>query len=181
MSGRLTNPRFDGRVVLSEPVVRSPTLPLPITGGTITADVFGKRATLGGVVDSGEGDITIAGDVNWQRTEDWLANLTLTGKDLTIAQDPVQSATVNHVVNVQAAPGSVRIDGDIEIPYADIDVLELPQGAVTLSDDVVIIEDEQEKQEQKSADTASDTLLRVDLNVAPVSYTHLTLPTILLV
>ena len=111
LSGRLTNPRFDGRVVLSEPIVRSPTLPLPITGGTITADVFGKRATLEGVVDSGDGDIAIAGDVNWQRTEDWLANLTLTGDNLTIVQDPVQSATVNHVVNVQAKPGSVRING----------------------------------------------------------------------
>ena len=166
LSGRLTNPRFDGRVVLSEPIVRSPTLPLPITGGTITADVFGKRATLEGVVDSGDGDIAIAGDVNWQRTEDWLANLTLTGDNLTIVQDPVQSATVNHVVNVQAKPGSVRINGDIDIPYADIDVLELPKGAVTLSDDVVIIEDEQDKQEQEAAQAASDTQLRVDLNVS---------------
>ena len=166
LSGRLTNPRFDGRVVLSEPIVRSPTLPLPITGGTITADVFGKRATLEGVVDSGDGDIAIAGDVNWQRTEDWLANLTLTGDNLTIVQDPVQSATVNHVVNVQAKPGSVRINGDIDIPYADIDVLELPKGAVTLSDDVVIIEDEQDKQEQEAAEAASDTQLRVDLNVS---------------
>ena len=166
LSGRLTNPRFDGRVALSEPVVRSPSLPLPITGGSLTADVFGKRATLGGVVDSGDGNISIAGDVNWERAEDWLANITLTGKDLTVAQDPVQSATVNHVVNVQAKPGSVRINGDIDIPYADIDVVQLPKGAVTLSEDVVIIEDEQEKKQEAAIEAASDTQLRVDLNVS---------------
>ena len=165
LSGRLTNPRFDGRIILSDPVVKSTTLPLPITGGTITANVTGKSASLAGVVDSGDGDITIAGDIDWERAEDWLANVTLTGNRLTIAQDPVQNATVNHVVTIRAKPGSVRINGDIDIPYADIDVVQLPKGAATLSDDVVIIEDEEEKKAD-AVEAAGNTQVRVDLNVS---------------
>ncbi len=165
LSGRLSNPRFDGRFILSDPVVKSSTLPLPITGGKITANVIGKRASLVGKVDSGNGNIAVGGNINWQRPEDWLANITLTGRQLTIAQDPVQSATVNHDIVVRAAPDSISISGDIDIPYADIDVVQLPKGASTLSDDVIIIEDEAEKQEEAVA-AKSDIDLRVDVNVS---------------
>ena len=168
LSGYLADPRFDGDIVLAELAVRSDTLPLAITSGAITTNVRGRRAFIDGTLASGEqGRIAIDGSANWQRIEAWRADVTLQGQDLAIRQDPLTDSRVAHEINVNARPGMIRVSGEVEVPYATVNVAELPQGAATLSDDIVVVEDlPPEGEESTSVTPPGDLDLRVDLEVS---------------
>jgi len=150
LGGTLVAPEYNGRVVLDAPELRSQSLPLPITGGRLTANIAGQRMTLDGDVLSNEGVIAVDGR-GFLDPENWNVDINLTGKELIVQSDPVQEATINHEIQIVANTRRVSIIGDIEIPEAVIDVAELPEGAATVSSDVVIIEDV-EPSEPESAD-----------------------------
>ncbi|NND92360.1 MAG: translocation/assembly module TamB, partial [Granulosicoccus sp.] len=166
VSGLLTDPRFDGEIVLDNPRLRAEMLPLAVTGGRIITTVKGKRAVIGGRLDSGDGTVDIDGSANWQQPGAWRADVTLDGEKLNVQSDPVQESRIDHVVKIGARPGIIRINGDINIPMAVIDVEDLPQGAASVSTDVVVIEDiEAETVVEKAATTPGGTKLVVALNV----------------
>ena len=175
LSGEATDPRFDGRVVLDSPTVRGQALPLEITGGQVVTTVRGKRADIGGEVLAGGGRVDVDGSADWAR-EAWRADVTLKGDDLNVATDPLLESSVNHDITIRARPGDIRVAGTVDIPMADIDVADLPAGAATLSDDIVVIEDEEAAEAELAAaggdldgvgavDPPGETSLRVDVDV----------------
>ena len=167
LSGKLTDPRFDGQVVLDDLAVSAETLPLPITAGRIATNVRGKRAFIEGGIESGaEGRIAINGNVSWNDLPAWRADVTLKGKDLPIRSVPLTDSLVNHDISINARPDLIAVSGSVDIPYATINVKDLPKGASTLSDDIVIIEDIEEDAEEAAANPPSDLNLRVGLDVS---------------
>ena len=166
LSGQLTDPRFDGELVLDDPILRAEILPLPLTGGRIVTTVKGKRAVIDGDLNSDEGRIAIEGSANWQDLSAWRADVSLDGKKLNLQSDPLQESEVNHQIQIRARPGVIRIDGDIEIPMASIDVEDLPQGAASVSSDVVIVEDIEENKREAAANPPSATKLQMALNIS---------------
>ncbi len=166
LSGQLTDPRFDGELVLDDPVLRAEILPLPMTGGRIVTTVKGKRAIIDGELNSDEGLIAIEGSANWQDLAAWRADVDLNGKKLNLQSDPLQESEVNHQIQIRARPGVIRISGDIEIPMASIDVEDLPQGAASVSSDVVIVEDIEENKREAAANPPSETKLQMAVNVS---------------
>jgi len=171
LGGTLTDPRFDGEVVIDSPRVSGEALPLDVEGGRIVATVRGKRADITGGIDAGGGRIDVDGDANWAR-ERWRVQMELTGEDLDIRSDPLEESSVNHRITILAQPNDIRVDGTITIPSALIDVAELPQGAATLSSDIVVIEDIEEEEAVEDMDDVGtvnppgDTRLRVDLAIS---------------
>jgi len=166
LSGQLSDPRFDGEIVLDEPVLRAEILPLPLTGGQVVATVKGKRAFVTGKLNSDKGNIAIDGAANWRQMDAWQADVTLTGDNLNIQSSPIEESTVNHVIKITARPGIIRVNGDIDIPMAVIDVEDLPQGAAGVSGDIVIIEDiEEVDKEAAPAKAPGDSQLLVAINV----------------
>ncbi len=166
ISGKLSDPRFDGEVILDSPVVRADILPLPLTGGRVVTTVKGKRAVIDGTLNSDEGRIRIDGAANWRELTAWQADVTLEGENLNIQSDPIQESTVNHLIKINARPGVIRVNGDIDIPSAVIDVEDLPQGAAGVSDDIVIIEDiEDTDPTAETIDPPGDTQLLVGISI----------------
>jgi len=166
LTGQLSDPKFTGEVVLDNPELRAEILPLPVTGGRIVTTIKGKRAIIDGKLLSDDGSITIDGSANWQKADDWRADVELTGDQLTVLMDPVQDSTINHVINIRAQPNSIRITGDVDIPMAIIDVEDLPQGAATVSSDIIIEEDIAINRAKKQKETPGDLKLQVSVNVA---------------
>ena len=166
LSGSLDDPRFDGKVLLSGLAVESELLPLSITRGDITTNILGKRAFLDGTIDTNDdGRLSLEGSANWQRIDAWRADVKVNGRQLNIRQDPLVESDVNPALQISLRPQSVRVGGKVRIPYARIDVAELPQGATTLSDDVVIIED---IQEEPDAAPAAPSAFRTDVDVTVI-------------
>ena len=166
LSGKLTDPRFDGVLKLDNPKLRADALPLPITGGQIVATVKGKRAVIDGkLTSSDKGAITIDGSANWQQTSAWRAEVKLNGEKLNVQSEPLQKSSINHQIRISAQPGIIRVNGDIDIPMAVINVEDLPEGAASVSSDVVIIEDIKPEKPGAKKPSASATRIIVGLNI----------------
>lgn len=166
LQGQLSDPRFNGEIVLNKPVLRAEILPLSITGGRIVTTVKGKRAVIDGKLLSDDGSISVDGSANWQEINNWRADVELNGDQLNVVIDPVQDSIVNHVIKIRAQPNLVRVTGNIDIPMAIIDVEDLPKGAATVSSDIIIVEDIELEQAKEQKETPSDLKLQVALNVA---------------
>ena len=166
ISGELLDPLYNGQVVASSLKVRSEDLPLAVDDGNITAVITGKRAKIDGNLQSGDGGVGISGTANWLN-ESYRADINLRADTLSIAQDPLTDSTVNAELNIAASPEQVRVRGNIDIPAAEINIKELPKGAATVSDDVIVIEDiyaqTLSKQNKKATATKVDLKLNVTL------------------
>ena len=163
LAGTLTEPDFNGAVVLDEPVLRAEILPLPVTGGRLVARISGQRMTLNGQVLSDEGSVEVEGRGTLD-PENWRAQVSLKGRQLNLSSEPLMESTINHDINIDATARRISVTGDIDIPQAIIDVEELPEGVSTVSDDVVIIED---IEEQAPTDAPASSLnLAVALDVS---------------
>ena len=97
--------------------------------------------------NEGHVDITGRGRLN---PANWNAEVNLEGENLNLQSDPLQESIVNHDIKIVVNSRRVSVTGDIMIPMAVIDVEELPEGAATVSGDVVIIEDEEEEEAQQA-------------------------------
>ncbi len=173
ISGRLSDPRFDGSIEIEEPEIRADLLPLPITGGSLVTTVKGKRAFIDGELDSNDGSVVLEGSANWRELDAWAAQVDIRANNLNVQSDPLQQSSVNSDIGINASPGNIQITGDVSIPSAVIDVEELPQGAARVSSDVIIIEDEDVNDDQQSqtpapsqASSPSDTKLTVNVDVS---------------
>ncbi len=164
-AGTITAPEFDGTVTLDAPVLRAEILPLPVTGGNITARIAGQSLNLDGQILSNEGKIDIdgRGSLDPQR---WNVDVNLLGENLDVQSDPVQESTINHNINIAASANRIAVTGDISIPQAVIDVEELPEGASTVSSDVFIIEDIEEQPEAAPEAPAGNPNLQVNIDVS---------------
>lgn len=167
LSGQLADPRFDGQVVLDGLAVSAETLPLPITAGRIETNIRGKRAFIEGGIESGQkGRIAINGNVFWNELPAWRADVTLKGKDLPVRSVPLTDSLVNHDISINARPDQIAVSGSVDVPFATINVKDLPKGASTLSSDIVVVEDIEEEAEDAQASAPSDLKLRVGVDVS---------------
>lgn len=166
VAGKLTEPVYSGTVTLNDPIVRSEILPLPITGGTVTARITEQQLALNGEILSDEGRVDISGR-GTLNPDNWSAKVNLKGRELNVQSDPLQNSTINHDISIDATPRRIAVTGNIDVPQAVIDVAELPEGAATVSSDVVIIEEIEAVEEQApTSEVASDSNLNVALTVS---------------
>jgi len=170
-----SNPEIDGALNLQGlnlgvalpflPVLRSELLPIPITGGNLIARIQGQGLSINGQLLSDEGNIDVNGGGRLD-PGNWNASLNLQGKNLNVQSDPLQASSVNPSIRIEANARRVSVTGNVDIPYAVIDVEELPQGAATVSSDVVIIEDEEElASETQSAPTNLNLQMAVGVSL----------------
>jgi len=169
LSGELLDPLYNGEVVLSSLIVRSEKLPVSIDDGKITASINGKRAQFDGQLNSGDGNIDVTGSANWVN-DSYRADIKVNAEQLNIIQEPLTSSTVNANLTISATPARVRLRGNVDVPVAAINIKELPRGAATVSDDVIVVEDvyaqTQEARKKKAAATNLDLKVNVSLGEA---------------
>ncbi len=166
LSGSVSDPRFDGLVVLNDPVVQAESLPVSIDGGRVDVQVEGKRARISGNLASGEGEVNVSGNADWTQLDAWRADVIVASDNLNVQADPLVRSSVDTDIRIALKPGDVRISGDVSVPMAFIEVAEVAQGATALSDDVIIIEDEIAESEEQAQAAASETNIDVKMNVS---------------
>jgi translocation and assembly module TamB len=138
ISGTLRQPLVNGNISLSDGSVQGQDIPLIISGVNQTIELHGTSATLNGSYLLGKGKGTINGDLAWQ--PELKGNIKVAGQNLELDYQSMLRAQISPNIDIQFSPQLVKVSGEVVVPYARFKLRALPQGTVSPSKDVVLVE-----------------------------------------
>lgn len=138
LDGVLARPRFWGTVQLADGVMAVRNAPLSVDEMSAWIDVQGDRADFSGQLKSGEGAITISGDGEWY--DQPKVSLSLRGDRFAVRQEPELVAELSPDLKLLVVSGKVDLTGQVRVPYARVNLKQLPERSVAVSSDVKVLE-----------------------------------------
>lgn len=139
LEGPLTLPQVYGGMTVSGLRMKGLSSPVDVDNGQLALTVDGQQGQLDGQLITPEGPLTLKGDGQWPRIDDWQFGLNVSGDTLRVNLPPMVKLDVAPDLTVSATPDQVAIRGDIHVPWGRIEVENLPASAVTVSDDTVLL------------------------------------------
>lgn len=157
ISGPLVKPAVAGKLALTGGQISDPSLPLPLNDIAIEIALNGYEADLSGRWTSNERSSgALEGRASWE--SDPQVELRLTGKRLPFQYDPYASVELEPDLQIAFGAQGLSISGQLAVPRGAIEINELPEQAVSVSDDEVIV----------GADREESPPLSLDMNVTVV-------------
>ena len=139
LSGTLQHPLLHGSTRLQRTRLKGKLAPADIDNADIDLTLSGQTANLNGLITTPKGDIRLTGQADWQQLPDWQAQLSIKGDELRL-QIPQARFDIAPDLLLTANPQQTRITGSVHVPAASINIDSLPDSAVELSDDLVLLD-----------------------------------------
>jgi translocation and assembly module TamB len=143
LGGTLAEPDVRGQLRLDSGVVEPLAVPVTLSEIALQVDVEGNRAEIDGGFRSGVGEANLGGHAEWSDQE-WLLELGLDGDRLEAAYEDMVRLRVSPDLLLRVRPGDVNLTGTVTVPRGEITIQRLPEGTVSVSPDVVFIDEELE-------------------------------------
>jgi translocation and assembly module TamB len=160
-SGNLNTPELHGEMRVEQLRIKGKTAPVDIDNADILLSFTGRQATINGLLSTPQGEVNLSGDASWQQLTDWQAKLHLKGDELRL-QVPNARLQIAPDLTLRASPELLQLHGNVNIPAATINIDSLPDEAVELSDDLVLLNARLQPVPQ---DNKSVFNLQTDINV----------------
>ncbi|NRA61165.1 MAG: translocation/assembly module TamB domain-containing protein, partial [Psychrobium sp.] len=152
-SGTLRQPLFFGHANISNANIESPKLSSQLSDLTTNLIFKGQNATLASHFNLGQGKGSINGTIDWQQEP--RAQLTFTGQQLSLTPTKGVDLVFSPQLDLALAQSGVIIRGDVVVDSGEIKIKKMPQSAIGISDDIVIV----------SQQTQKTTTLDLDINL----------------
>jgi len=136
--GAATNPAIYGNLAVDALQLTGQQAPLELTKASLLASFRGFAASLNSDWQTPEGRLSVTGDANWLTPDAWFSQLEVKGDKLQL-QLMDADLTISPQLKLTASPHSGQISGSIDVPAGSIRFNSLPEDAVRVSDDEVIL------------------------------------------
>jgi len=131
--------------VLGDISLRNGTANLPRLGLDLTNVELQINSTQAGNINlvsqlqSGDGRLSLVGDLNKFGTPDWNLQGFVNGSDFKVVSLPQLKATLSPDLKLTATRDAMHIEGEAVIPWARANIKRLPESAVQVSNDAVVV------------------------------------------
>lgn len=150
--GSFAAPYLLGDLSLRNGTVNLPRLGLDISN--MEAQLNSNQAgniNLVSQLQSGKGRLSLVADLNKFGTPDWDLQAFINGTDFEVVDLPQLKATLSPDIKLTANRTAMQLSGDAVIPWARADIKRLPESAVQVSSDAVIVNDTSANGDAKAA------------------------------
>ncbi len=148
--GDLLHPQVTGKLAVSQIRLQGEVTPVDIQQGNIDIQFEGYQAQLAALVKTPEGELHLSGDADWTKLDDWAVHSRLYADGVDIDFPPYVKLKAIPDMTLTLTPDVARVEGSIELPEGKITVDKLPDSAVKVSPDQVIIQDSQTVKQTQS-------------------------------
>ncbi|AZZ99165.1 translocation/assembly module TamB domain-containing protein [Pseudoalteromonas sp. R3] len=139
IDGPLTLPQLSGQLSGQDIQLRASEIPLAISDLDLDVQLNGQQAELvGQLTTAPRGQVAFSGEVDWHSAI--RAQLNLSGEQLTLTPQLGVTLDVTPDLSLRYNGEYAEVTGAITVPYGRIEIEELPQGVVAVSDDQVIVD-----------------------------------------
>ena len=138
--GRADDPRLAGELRLSDGAVVVPAINVPVSA--INARISGDSSsllTVTGEAAAGSGKLAITGTISDLISNAPRLELRVRGDQATVLDWPDYTLVASSDLSLSGVGNEYEVDGRVRLDRAEIQVRELPEGAVTPSDDVTVV------------------------------------------
>ncbi|PHM71059.1 translocation/assembly module TamB domain-containing protein [Xenorhabdus sp. KJ12.1] len=161
LGGSVKNPLLYGFLKADVFQVNSHWLPFDINQSQLSVYFDGVRSGLEGVIKTPQGQLNLHGNADWRNLNAWSARVAAYGDKLRVTVPPMVKIDVSPDLVFEATPHLLKLNGSVGIPWARITVQELPESAVGISSDEVMLDKNLQPIEKKK----SSILIQSDLNI----------------
>ncbi|MGF1786140.1 translocation/assembly module TamB [Photobacterium swingsii] len=149
LTGAALHPAVNGGLSVSKVKLSGKTAPIDVKQADLTATFSGFGAAINGNVITPDGKLLLRGKADWTELDNWRTELNVNGDELALSVPPMLAMKVSPHLKIAASPKQAEISGNIGIPWGRIKVDQLPQSAVAVSDDEVLLNDQLEPIEKE--------------------------------
>ncbi|KZQ78351.1 translocation and assembly module TamB [Klebsiella aerogenes] len=140
LGGNLQSPQLFGQMQLSGVDIDGNFMPFDMQPSQLAMNFNGTRSTLQGTVNTKQGQIALSGNADWTQLDNWRAQIAAKGSRVRITVPPMVRLDVSPDVVFTATPSLFNLDGRVDVPWARIVVNEVPESAVGVSSDEVMLD-----------------------------------------
>jgi translocation and assembly module TamB len=149
LSGPLLKPAVTGELALTGGEISDPALPMPLEDIVISLALNGYSADVSGRwKSSASSSGQLKGTLDWQSEP--AVDLRLTGSRLPFTYEPYASVELEPDLNIVFRKGDLKISGRLAVPRGNIEITTLPEQAVSVSEDEVIVGAKREEETLRS-------------------------------
>lgn len=139
LAGSAQKPLVFGHLALDKVGIVGHWMPFDMTEGRLAVNFNGMTSTLEGLIATTHGQLTLAGNADWRDINAWRARIAAKGDRLRVTIPPIVRIDVSPDLVFEATPQLFSLNGSVDIPWARITVQELPESAVGISPDEVML------------------------------------------
>lgn len=151
LGGDVQGPQLFGQMQLNGVDLDANFMPFDMQPSQIAMHFNGTRSTLQGEVLTQQGRISLNGNADWTQIDNWRASVAAKGSRVRITVPPMVRLDVSPDVVFNATPSLFTLDGRVDVPWARIVVHDVPESAVGVSSDEVMLNDQLQPENPKSA------------------------------
>ncbi|MGX9310152.1 autotransporter assembly complex protein TamB [Pantoea ananatis] len=151
LGGTAQQPQIFGQLGLKDVNVKGNFMPVDLTSASLNMVFNGMSSTLNGLLQTAQGNINLSGDADWSQLDNWRARVAAKGSRVRVTVPPMVRMDVSPDVVFEATPAAFNLDGRVDIPWARITVQEVPESAVGVSSDEVMLDKNLKPIEPKTA------------------------------
>lgn len=167
LTGSAQAPNIVGEMNLKQLSAVMKDLPFDITGGQLGLSFQGNRSQLQGYLQTPDSRLNLVGDASWQNINQWTSRLHAQANSFNVVIPNMAKVRLSPNVEIKAAPDRVELSGEVNIPWARVEIESLPDSAVSVSKDEVILDGKAQKNllDKVSRNTKSGTEIISDLKI----------------
>ncbi len=140
ITGTQAQPRLTGQVTLSEAGAFLPQIGMRLEAVQLALRADGgPQLAVTGQANSGKGTLQVTGNVEMDAAQGFPAHLSITGKNFEVVNLPDYQAVASPDLTLLLHDRTIDVTGTLEIPVASITVRKLPERAVAVSTDEIIV------------------------------------------
>ncbi|ABV87757.1 translocation/assembly module TamB domain-containing protein [Shewanella pealeana] len=136
ISGSLSEPEVSGEIALNNGSIMATANPTLLEDVDLDFIFAGKKAKIDGELKMGKGQAYVDGELDWAE-QNLKGAFGIKGDNLAVIQPPLAILNVGTDLQVKFTNESFDISGDINVPSGRITIVQLPEGGVAVSKDVV--------------------------------------------
>lgn len=161
LGGNAERPQLFGQMQLNGVDIEGNFMPFDMQPSQLAMNFNGMSSTLQGVVRTQQGEIALNGNADWSQLDNWRARIAAKGSRVRITVPPMVRLDVSPDVVLEATPNLITLDGNADVPWARIVVKDLPESAVGVSKDEVMLDENLKPEKDPSASIPINSNLTV--------------------
>ncbi|MDO9520119.1 MAG: translocation/assembly module TamB domain-containing protein [Pseudohongiella sp.] len=143
VAGTLEAPRISADIMLSEAGMSVPALGLNVRGLETTISSDGAdRFVITGYAESGDGSLNFSSEIDMPFDDNRQIDLRLAGDNFRIANLSELQLSITPDLRLRGSQQGINLSGQLYIPHLNAEITTLPETAVDVSSDAIVIQAE---------------------------------------